>query len=93
MLGQNLHQIGSRRVELVLSGGERVVRAALKIHPDAPTVKKVGQVPDAVVESTGASALVWKWGYKSINIYIYSYLYIQLYKHTHIYIYSRVMNH
>ena len=58
MLGQNLHQIGSRRVELVLSGGERVVRAALKIHPDAPTVKKVGQVPDAVVESTGASALV-----------------------------------
>ena len=87
MLGQNLHQIGSRRVELVLSGGERVVRAALKIHPDAPTVKKVGQVPDAVVESTGASALVWKWGYKSINIYIYSYLYIQLYKHTHIYIY------
>ena len=33
------------RVNLVLSGGERVVRAALQIHPDAPTVKKVGQVP------------------------------------------------
>ena len=87
MLGQNLHQIGSRRVELVLSGGERVVRAALKIHPDAPTVKKVGQVPDAVVESTGASALVWKWGYKSINIHIYIYSYIYIYTVIYIYIY------
>ena len=50
-----------RRVELVLSGGERVVRAALKIHPDAPTVKKVGQVP--VVDWS-----IWKVGCKSIDI-------------------------
>ena len=32
-----------RRLALALAGGEQVVKAALKIHPEAPTVRQVGQ--------------------------------------------------
>ena len=31
------------RLKLALAGGEQVVKAALKIHPEAPTVRQVGQ--------------------------------------------------
>ena len=31
------------RLKLALAGGEQVVKAALQIHPEAPTVRQVGQ--------------------------------------------------
>ena len=34
---------GPPRLALALAGGEQVVKAALKIHPEAPTVRQVGQ--------------------------------------------------
>eukprot|EP00438_Fugacium_kawagutii_P014836 Skav234810 [mRNA] locus=scaffold69:696151:698442:- [translate_table: standard] len=47
----NLSRAPQNMVEMVLSGGEHTVRAALEIHPDAPTVRKVGQVLAEMLEA------------------------------------------
>eukprot|EP00434_Breviolum_minutum_P014187 symbB.v1.2.012508.t1/scaffold866.1/size156716/3 len=39
----NLSRAPENMLALALAGGEQVVKAALKIHPEAPTVRQVGQ--------------------------------------------------
>lgn len=51
------------RLDLALTGGEKVVKAALARHPDAPTVRRVGQewllCDSAVVRKMQPFGKVW----------------------------------
>jgi len=47
----NLSRAPENMLALALAGGEQVVKAALKIHPEAPTVRQVGQVLAATLEA------------------------------------------